>query len=346
MNQRMMARMKTVLLAGLITVLLGLAGCDLFGGGGSGGGGGGGAPAAPTGLTVGSPTPVSLAVSWSASSGATSYTLYKDTSSSGSFGSQIYSGANLGFVDIPLTPGGTSYYKVLASNSSGSSGLSSAASGQAVGKIEWAKGSDNTSWYMSNDNSTLNYNKLFTIDGSTLSLGGLLTTNVTKYTGWTSGDIGVLFFYVDANNMWKYVIFPAGGYGVFQKISGTWYTIKTYTASTYVLGLGQTNRLDISYYFSSPNYTLDFKINNNLQYSLHSTSPYPGAGGGTGFVAQIGAGTKENFPTVPVFDTYAQSSPISYTGSMAGAGPTGSLERAQMMGKSSVPLAGLYQPPG
>ncbi len=87
------------------------------------------APPTPTGLAVGSQTSTSLQVSWSFSTGAASYQLFRDTSSGGSFSTQVYSGSGLSFTDSPLASSTTYYYKVRATNTTGSSGLSAAASG-------------------------------------------------------------------------------------------------------------------------------------------------------------------------------------------------------------------------
>ena len=65
----------------------------------------------------------SVSLSWSASSGATSYTLYRSTSS----GTETaYKGSltSTSYTDTGVTNGTTYYYKVVASNSSGTSGKS------------------------------------------------------------------------------------------------------------------------------------------------------------------------------------------------------------------------------
>ncbi len=89
-----------------------------------------GAPATPAGLSVGSPTSISLTVSWNASAGADSYQLFRDTSASGAFATQVYSGSALSVDNTWLASSAAYYYKVLATNASGSSALSAAVSGQ------------------------------------------------------------------------------------------------------------------------------------------------------------------------------------------------------------------------
>ena len=85
-------------------------------------------PAAPTGLTVTNPTSTSLTVNWTASSGATSYTVYKSTASTSGFTSAgSTSGTSLPVTG--LTPATTYYFYVTASNSAGTSPNSATVSG-------------------------------------------------------------------------------------------------------------------------------------------------------------------------------------------------------------------------
>jgi hypothetical protein len=87
-----------------------------------------GAPPAPAWLSVGSPTLTSLAVSWSAVSGATSYQAYRGRSASGPFSTLAYDGPATSFADTGLASGGTYYYKVRATNAAGSGLFSTVAS--------------------------------------------------------------------------------------------------------------------------------------------------------------------------------------------------------------------------
>ncbi len=97
--------------------------------GGSGNTGGGSEvskPAPPTNVRVqnyGSVNVPNVSVSWSASSGATSYTVYRSTSANGSY-SQISKTSNTYATDNNVTLGKTYYYKVKASNSAGTSDYS------------------------------------------------------------------------------------------------------------------------------------------------------------------------------------------------------------------------------
>jgi hypothetical protein len=74
-------------------------------------------PAAPAGLTVGAVTNSSVALSWTASAGATSYTVFRNAVSAGT-------SATNGFTDTGLTTNTTYTYTVSASNVKGTSAQS------------------------------------------------------------------------------------------------------------------------------------------------------------------------------------------------------------------------------
>jgi hypothetical protein len=73
----------------------------------------------------------SVTVTWTAVSGATSYTVYRSTTA-GTQGSVIGAPTTASFVDTTPTPGTTYYYGVTASNSAGTSALSAQNSGFAA----------------------------------------------------------------------------------------------------------------------------------------------------------------------------------------------------------------------
>ncbi len=83
------------------------------------------APATPTNLTA-MPGNAQVSLSWSAATGATSYSLYR-ASTNGGEGSTPYRTGLTGttFTDTGLTNGTPCYYQVTAVNSSGQSGKSS-----------------------------------------------------------------------------------------------------------------------------------------------------------------------------------------------------------------------------
>jgi fibronectin type 3 domain-containing protein len=87
-----------------------------------------GAPAAPTGLTA-SPGNAQAVLNWNASSGATSYNVYRGTSANGEGATPIQTGVTAtSFTNTGLTNGTTYFYKVAAVNASGTSAQSSEAS--------------------------------------------------------------------------------------------------------------------------------------------------------------------------------------------------------------------------
>ena len=87
------------------------------------GGGGPTAPAPPTGLNA-VPGNGSVGLSWAASAGATSYSVYRGTSPGGQGSTAIGTATGTSFTDTGLTNGTRYYYKVRAANAAGSSGLS------------------------------------------------------------------------------------------------------------------------------------------------------------------------------------------------------------------------------
>jgi len=88
---------------------------------------GGSAPSAPTGVSANATSSSSITISWNAVSGATSYTVYRSTSRSGSF-SSVGTTSSTSFTNTGLSANTTYYYKVTASNSYGTSGYSSTVS--------------------------------------------------------------------------------------------------------------------------------------------------------------------------------------------------------------------------
>lgn len=84
-------------------------------------------PAAPTGVTASSSAQTTSSVSWTAASGATSYSISRATVSGGPY-SAVGSSASTSFADSGLTCNTTYYYVVSASNGTCSSGNSTQAS--------------------------------------------------------------------------------------------------------------------------------------------------------------------------------------------------------------------------
>ena len=88
-------------------------------------------PSAPTGVTV-APSGGGLKVSWTASSGATSYNVYRGTTASGESSTPIATNVKTtSYTNAGLTPNTTYYYKVIAVNASAGSFASTEASATA-----------------------------------------------------------------------------------------------------------------------------------------------------------------------------------------------------------------------
>ncbi len=84
-------------------------------------------PPAPTGLSATAGTG-SVGLNWSASTGATSYSIYRGTAPGAEGATAIDTATSNSFTDTGLTNGTTYYYKVTASNSAGTSASSNEAS--------------------------------------------------------------------------------------------------------------------------------------------------------------------------------------------------------------------------
>ena len=89
--------------------------------------GGGSAPNPPTGLTA-TPGNAQVSLSWTASSGATSYNIYRGTSSGNETTTVVTGVTGTSYTNTGLTNGTMYYYRITATNSYGTSGYSNEAS--------------------------------------------------------------------------------------------------------------------------------------------------------------------------------------------------------------------------
>jgi Glycoside hydrolase family 44/Fibronectin type III domain len=127
-------RLQVVFFASTVLVILAalfLQACGGSGSSGGGGGGGGNPPPAPTGLTA-TPGNAQVGLSWSASTGATSYNVMRGTANGGPY-TTTSSPATTSYTDPGLTNGTTYYYVVTAVNANGTSGDSNQASATPTG---------------------------------------------------------------------------------------------------------------------------------------------------------------------------------------------------------------------
>ena len=94
---------------------------------GFGGGGGPGVPATPTGLAVTGTTGTTVSLSWSAASGATTYNVYRGSTTAGSGISST------SFTDTGLVAGTAYTYSVTGVNAKGESAHSASVTGTTTG---------------------------------------------------------------------------------------------------------------------------------------------------------------------------------------------------------------------
>jgi len=154
-------------------------------------------PAAPAGLTATAGN-AQVTLSWTASSGATSYNIYRSTTSGGEGSTPIATGVSgTSFINTGLTNGTTYFYKVAAVNSAGTSPLSSEASATPqvsvppapTGLTTTAGNADvSLTWTASSGATSYNIYRSTTSggEGSTPIATGVSTTSYTD-TGLTNG---------------------------------------------------------------------------------------------------------------------------------------------------------------
>ena len=192
--------------AGLIPVIL-IAALFLANCGGSGGSGGSGSvttsnpPPAPTGLTAAAGV-LQVSLSWTASSGATSYNVKRGTASGGPY-TQLGTATTASYVDSGATGGTKYYYVVTAVNSYGESGNSNEASATptlapaappAPTNLTATAGNQQVSLSWTASNGAASYNiKRGTVSGGPYTQ---LATSTTTSAVDTSVTNGTTYYYV------------------------------------------------------------------------------------------------------------------------------------------------------
>lgn len=189
---------------GALGVLLSLSLLIGCGGGGSstgnnGGNGGGSAPSAPSGLTV-TAGDKQVSLTWTASSGATSYNVKRSTASGGPY-TQVGTAATTSYSDTGLTNGTKYYYVVSAVNAAGESANSAEASATPMLAVPAAPagvlataGDQQVVLGWTASNSATSYNvKRATVTGGPYSTVASPTTPGYTDTGLTDGTA---YFYV------------------------------------------------------------------------------------------------------------------------------------------------------
>ena len=184
-------------------------------------------PASPTNLTATAGS-TQISLSWTASSGAASYNIYRSTTSGNE--TLLQSGVTTtSFINTGLTNGITYFYKVAAVNSAGASGLSNEAfatpqvgAPAAPTNLTATAGNSQVtlSWTASNGAASYNIYRSTTSGNETLLQSGVTTTSFTN-TGLTNGT--TYFYKVAAVN--------AGGTSALSNEASATPTAATFTGA-------------------------------------------------------------------------------------------------------------------
>ena len=201
-----------------------------------GSGGGTQAPAAPTGLAGVASGSTTVNLSWTADSGATSYTVYRSTSTTSGFTS-VGTSTGTTFSNAGLAASTTYYYYLTASNSSGTSGSSSTISVTTSGSGGGGGG--------------------FTSPWTTMYLRGTMN-------GWATTAMALV-----ANDTWQATVTLSANtaYSYKMDASGSWTTNQNWGASS-TSGVAALNAGNISYTTgTSTSYVFTFN-DSTLAYSV------------------------------------------------------------------------------
>jgi 6-phosphogluconolactonase (cycloisomerase 2 family)/alpha-tubulin suppressor-like RCC1 family protein/fibronectin type 3 domain-containing protein len=145
-------------------------------------------PAAPRSVTV-APGNATVLISWAYSSGATSYNIYRSTSS-GVAGSLVASSTSISFTDTSVINNTTYYYMVTALNPNGESAASNEASGTPVAPLANAPADLNATADIGQI--TVSWSPVEGATGYNLyyrTSAGVSTSNSTKLAGVSSGRV-------------------------------------------------------------------------------------------------------------------------------------------------------------
>ena len=123
----------------------------------------------PTGLAATAWTATGATMSWTASSGATEYRVYRDTTSAGAFGTMVYSGASTIYSTSSVPSGTVYYYKVSAVSAGGESSKSAEIS--SLAGATWKSGP--------NGSTPTNSGAIAYIGNNTYTVGGATIFNGT-----------------------------------------------------------------------------------------------------------------------------------------------------------------------
>ncbi|BCU77169.1 LamG-like jellyroll fold domain-containing protein [Luteolibacter sp. LG18] len=160
-------------------------------------------PGAPTSLTATAQIGNSIALSWPAVSGATSYTVKRATTSGGPYMTIAALVSGTTFTDTGLTTGTTYYYVISAANNGGDGSNSPAASATAIPPLPGVPGGFSATpisnsavkltWSASSDATTYTVKRAAATGGPYTTVASGLTTTTYTDTGLTAGTT---YYYV------------------------------------------------------------------------------------------------------------------------------------------------------
>ncbi|WEK54901.1 MAG: glycoside hydrolase family 48 protein [Candidatus Cohnella colombiensis] len=290
-------------------------------------------PAAPTGLTATAGN-AQVALSWTASSGATSYTVKRATTSGGTYTNVATGVTATSYTNTGLTNGTTYYYVVSASNSAGSSGNSAqvsatpsagvtipaaptgltATAGNAQVALSWTASSGATSYTV----------KRATTSGGTYTnvATGVTATSYTN-TGLTNGT--TYYYVVSASN-------SAGSSGNSTQVSATpQATVASNLTVQYKTNSSSATANQIMAQFNIKNSGTSAVSMSTLKLRYYFTKDSSSALNFWSDYAQIGSGNVQGtFVTMSTpkttADTYLEISFTAGAGSIAANGQSGEIQ--------------------
>ncbi len=188
------------------------------------------APIAPAGLTATAVSSSGINLAWTASAGATTYTVYRSTSATGTF-SSIGTPSGISYSDSGLTPSTAYYYYVTATNSVGTSAASSTVTATTLALPIPAAPTGLTATPASSTSITLAWTAStnatsYTVSRSTSATGIFAAVGTPSTTGYTDTDLTAAttyYYYVTATD-------TAGTSPASSTVSATTASASTFTA--------------------------------------------------------------------------------------------------------------------
>lgn len=279
-------------------------------------------PSAPTGVTAAAGT-ANILVNWSAVAGASTYTVYRSTTSGSGFSALAACTAQAGVScsDLTALNGTTYYYVVQATNAGGTSGNSSEVSGRPISSFTISSVAVNNSggplalvvtW--GSATGAASYDVTWGTGGASSGVGS--ATGVTSPYTVSSLTAGTAYtFLVTATN----AVGSGNSVNASASVSGTPMTRPTFTSVTHPA----LNQADVAWNGGSGSTAFTLKYGNTSgtygsTYSTSATSPanLTGLGGGVDYYFMVSATNASGS-----LDAAAEGGPLAVTGVLGA--PTG-----------------------